>query len=220
MAILLTTIGGLALLDALNPFSIAALVYLLGTSRPIRNGVLFTGATYVAYLLGGLLLLAGWQSLINLVAPILPWWSLAVVELVAGMALLGAGIWLWSRSRTGARFGVPQDLGWLAIVLFGVSSTFADLTTAVPYFGAVNVLLLDPHLYWFQRALFLAFYCLLYCGPLIVMVGARAFLSHRSDAVFAAVRSGVDWAIAKLTAPVTLIAGGALLVDGSRRLWL
>jgi hypothetical protein len=52
MAILFTTIGGLALLDALNPFSIAALVYLLGTSRPIRNGVLFTGATYVAYLLG------------------------------------------------------------------------------------------------------------------------------------------------------------------------
>jgi hypothetical protein len=173
--------------------------------------------------LGGLLLLAGWQSLISLVAPTLPWWSLAVVELVAGMALLGAGIWLWSRSRTGARFGVPQDLGWLAIVLFGVSSTFADLTTAVPYFGAVNVLLLDPNLYWFQRALFLAFYCLLYCGPLIVMVGARAFLSHRSDAVFAAVRSGVDWAIAKLSAPIILIAGLGLLVDGSWRLsfvWL
>ncbi len=219
MAILIPTIISLALLDALNPFSIAALVYLLGALRPIRNGLLFTAGTYFAYLVGGLLLLAGWQSVVNLVAPLLPWWSLAALEFVGGIGLVLVGVWLWQKYQAGTTFAPPKDLGWFAILAFAVTSTVADLTSALPYFGAVNVLLLEGSLSYPQRALYLALYCLFYCSPLIVMVGGRAFFHHRSDAIFSAVRTGVDWAFSKLTAPVALVAGVVLLLDGFRRLW-
>jgi Sap, sulfolipid-1-addressing protein len=219
MAILIPTIIGLALLDALNPFSIAALVYLLGASRPIRDGLLFSAGTYFSYLLGGLLLLAGWQSVLNLVAPIFPWWSLAALEIVGGTGLLLIGVWLWKKSQSGTAFAPPRGLGWFSILAFAVTSTIADLSSAIPYFGAVNVLLLEGSLSYLDRALYLALYCVFYCSPLIVMVGARVFFHQQSDAMFFAVRTGVDWAFSKLTAPVTSIAGIIVLLDGVRRLW-
>ncbi len=220
MTITIPSLLGLAIADALNPFSIAALVYLLGTPRSLINGLIFTAGTYLTYLAGGLLLLAGWQSLVALVAPLLPWWSLGVLEALGGLALLIGGIWLWNSSQAGVTLTPPADLSGTAVLIFAASSTIADLTSALPYFAAVNVLLLDPVFTMLTRVLAIALYCLVYCAPLLLMIGCQMLFRAQSAAIFQRIRGGVDWALAKLTAPLTTAGGVILLGDGIRRLWV
>jgi lysylphosphatidylglycerol synthetase-like protein (DUF2156 family) len=220
LTITIPSLLGLAIADALNPFSIAALVYLLGTPRSLINGLIFTAGTYLTYLAGGLLLLAGWQSLVALVAPLLPWWSLGVLEALGGLALLIGGIWLWNSSRAGVTLTPPPDWSGTAVLIFAASSTIADLTSALPYFAAVNVLLLDPVLTMLTRVLAIALYCLVYCAPLLLMIGCQMLFRAQSAAIFQRIRGGVDWALAKLTAPLTTAGGVILLGDGIRRLWV
>jgi hypothetical protein len=220
LAIVISTVVGLALVDALNPFSIAALVYLLGTSQPIANALIFTGGTYLVYFFGGVLVMTGWQALVDRVSPLLPWWSLGVLELALGTGLALLGVVLWRQARSAGGFAPPPDLGWAAILVFAVSSTVADLTSALPYFGAINVIAVSEDFDQFASLATIAFYCLIYCLPLITLAAVRALFQARSDAIFVRVRAGVDWILARLLGPATLVAGVLLVVDGVRRLWI
>lgn len=70
-------LAGLALIDALNPFSIAALAFLLSTDRPVQRAVVFVVGTFAVYFLAGVVLLEGWLILIEALLPLLPGWTSA-----------------------------------------------------------------------------------------------------------------------------------------------
>jgi hypothetical protein len=53
-------IAGLAFLDSLNPYSIAAMALVLVGRNRLSRGLLFLGATFATYYIGGIALLAGW----------------------------------------------------------------------------------------------------------------------------------------------------------------
>ncbi|MBG5568160.1 GAP family protein [Pseudomonas aeruginosa] len=215
---LLLAVSGLALADSLNPFTVAAQAYLLGTKKPMVRSLVFLVATFVTYLLGGFLLLQGWTALISSVLPRLPWWSLGVSETLLGLVLLGFAIWSLKRAKTGKPFEPPKDLSLTATVAFAVGSTVADLSSALPYFAAVNRIAAELQGFTMQAAT-LAWYNLLYVAPLIVLVAARELLSaERSEKLFGRITGGINWAFAKLLPPVILIGGGALAFDGLRRL--
>jgi hypothetical protein len=84
---------------------------------------------------------------------------------------------------------------------------------------ALDDLMISALLYEHRVALALGLYCTLYCAPLFAMVVLTAVLSSRADALFGHVRMGVDWALARLLAPITSMAGIALIVDGLSRLY-
>ncbi|MCG9917427.1 MAG: GAP family protein [Phenylobacterium sp.] len=86
---------GLAFLDAMNPFSIAAMVFLLSTDRPVLWGLVFLVGTFAVYLFGGVVLLEGWLVVLRTFLPSLPGWAPGGLEMLAGglaSALVLAGI--------------------------------------------------------------------------------------------------------------------------------
>lgn len=212
------TVLGLAIADSLNPFSVAAMVYLLGTSRPIVNGALFTLGTFITYLAGGVLLYFGWDAAVAAVAPLLPPWSLIAVEVTAGALLLALGLWMWRKRREGGDFKPPTNLSTLTVLAFAVASTIGDLPTALPLFGAVNLMVADRSILVLGDLLTVAVYCALYCAPLLAVLAVRAASGAASEPIFGRVRGAVDWLLEKAMAPLTCLAGVLLVGDGLRRL--
>jgi hypothetical protein len=89
---------GLALLDSLNPFTVAAQAYLLGTERPLPRSVAFLVATFAAYLTGGVAMLLGWSVALNALQTLVPAWFWPAAAIALGCALLLFAIWSWHRT--------------------------------------------------------------------------------------------------------------------------
>lgn len=171
-------LGGLvllALVDSLNPFSIAGLLYLLLTPRPLPRAAAYLAGTVLVYFLGGVTLFVGLDALP--LAELRP--SGRAGHLVlggVGAALLGAGLWL-ERSRSKAATA-PRSLHPGVVGLFGAVSTLSDLPTAVPYLVAVERLT-AASVGLGSALLALAGYVLVYVAPLLALLGAS--LLRRGD---------------------------------------
>lgn len=208
---------GLALLDALNPFSIAAMAFLLSTDRPVARGLAFVLGTFVIYVLSGVVLLEGWLVVLQSLLPSLPAWVPGGLEVGAGAAALIAGAYTWKQSAQGKPSPSPSNLSLVATIAFAVASTLSDLPTAIPYFAAASQLAAAGGTG--IRYAWLLIYNLIYIAPLVAMIGLRVGLGHNAEAPLRSVRTAVDWSFAKLLPPVLVLAGVALLGDGAIRLF-
>jgi hypothetical protein len=215
---LLAVLSGLALVDALNPFTIAAQAYLLGTPRPMRRSIAFLLGTFATYLAGGLVLLLGWSAFVAQVLPLLPGWAIPAGEVLLGVGALVLGVWSLRKAAAGTPFAPPTDLSVRATLGFAVASTVADLTSALPYFGAISQIEAADLDDW-AIGLALGWYNLLYCAPLVVLIIARAALSEDASTLFfGRMRQAIDWAFAKLLPPLLIFVGAGFAFDGIRRL--
>ncbi len=215
---LLASLAGLALADSLNPFTVAAQAYLLGTPKPMRRSLAFLLTTFATYLLGGVLLLAGLDLFLKRVVPLIPAWGVGIGELALAALLGFFAFYAGKMAKEGKPFTPPNNLGIGATILFAIGSTASDVPTAIPYFAAASSIAAE-NAGWGHDLVLLAVYNLLYCAPLIALVLARALLSEEnSTTLFGRLRAGIDWAFAKLL-PLLLAAGAiVLIVDGTRRL--
>lgn len=214
----LASLAGLAIVDSLNPFTVAAQAYLLGTANPMRRSFAFLAATFVTYFIGGILLLAGLSVFVERVVPLIPAWGFGAGELALAALLGGFAFYAGKMAKEGKPVTPPSDLGIGATIVFAVGSTASDVPTAIPYFAAASSIATE-NAGWGHDLLLLTGYNLLYCAPLIGLVLARATLSEaNSGKLFGKLRAGIDWAFIKLL-PLLLAAGAAALVfDGVRRL--
>lgn len=209
---------GLAIVDALNPFSIAAMAFLLSTDRPIHRGVTFVIGTLMVYFLAGVILLEGWLVVIKTLLPSLPGWTFGSLEMAAGAAAGAAGIYTWRRAARDKSAAGPSNLSTAATFVFALVSTLSDLPTAVPYFAAASQIAAagsDP----LTRYAWLVAYNLIYVAPLVAMLALRSALGANAEPALARVRLAVDWSFARLLPPGLVIAGAALLIDGAMRVW-
>jgi hypothetical protein len=208
---------GLALLDALNPFSIAAQAFMLSTDRPVARGLAFVFGTFAVYLLSGVVLLEGWLVLFHNLLPALPPWVPGSLEIGAGIAALAAGIYTWRQAAQGKPAPSPSNLSLLATTAFAVVSTLSDMPTAVPYFAAASQIAASDG-GALTRYTWLLVYNLIYVAPLVAMLALRVGLGDGTAAILRRVRTSVDWTVAKLLPPLLVLAGVALLGDGALRL--
>jgi hypothetical protein len=211
-------LAGLAIIDALNPFSIAAMAFLLSTDRPVHRGVTFIIGTFAVYFLAGVVLLEGWLIVIKTLLPSLPGWILGSLEMAAGAAAGAAGIDTWRRAAKDKSAPGPSNLSTAATFAFALVSTLSDLPTAIPYFAAASQIAAagsDP----LTRYAWLVAYNMVYVAPLAAMLALRSALGANAESVLARVRRAVDWSFAKLLPPGLVIAGAALLIDGAMRVW-
>jgi len=209
-------IAGLAIADALNPFSIAALVYLLSTDRPLERGLAFAAGTFVTYFAGGGVLLQGWQALVSRLVPLLPTWAPSALEIAAGAVCLAVAVWIWRKSSN-SQARTPVRLGLAGTIVFALASTAADLPTAIPYFAAVDRIVASTTAPWAQGA-WLVVYNLVYISPLLAMIAIQIVLQSRARPILARVQTGVNWSFANLLPPALLLVGLYLLSDGALRL--
>lgn len=207
---------GVAIVDALNPFSIAAMAVLLTMNCPTALGSAFIIGTTLVYFAFGAALLEGWAALSGNLLPILPVWTRGALEVGAGVASLVAAVHVTRQAGEAADTPVV-GVSVAAAALFGVASTLSDLPTAVPYFAAAGLI---PGLAETRtgRYAWLAAYNVVYVAPLIAMLAVRNALGDAGAGVIDKLRRGVGWSFATLLPPLLAILGFLLLLDGTLRL--
>lgn len=205
---------GLAAMDALNPFSIAAMAVLLAMDRPAARGGIFIAGTAAVYVAFGVALVEGWTAVITRLLPALPAWSPAAVEIGLGALCLVAAIHVWWQAGGTTGSAQPSSATPLGVGAFAALSTLADLPTALPYFAAASQIpMLTGHR--LGQYAWLGVYNLIYVTPLMAMLGARLAFGAGAEGVLSTVRRAVNWLFQKLLPWLLLLVGLALLVDGT-----
>jgi Sap, sulfolipid-1-addressing protein len=184
---LLAGIAGLALLDALNPATIAgvALILLAPLRRPALTAAGFVAGAYGVVVLVGLGVYLGADAAAQVLSAGLDWLRRAAFGLAA-VALLVSGV---RRLRDRERDAVvlPGWVGpWTAAPL-GVLVTGADLPNAFPYLVAIERLVAADVGHWSAVAVLLG-YGVVYCLPclllLLVAVARGDRVRHRLRGVY------------------------------------
>lgn len=205
----LTSLG---FLDALNPSTIFAMAFLLATSRAIARGLTFIGGTLCTYLFCGILLLGGWDIALSGYTSVIPTWIIPSLSILAGVGSLGAAAYIRQQSKKGAGASkfVPGKISLTAVFVFAISSTIADLPTAVPYFAAVSLIAAITDSLIKQAALLL-FYNLLYISPLVLMLVLCVRYGSQAEPYLQKIRKVIDWCFAKIL-PAAIAAFGVFLL--------
>jgi len=166
---LLAGIAGLALLDSLNPATIAGvgLVLLLARRRPVLSAVSVAAGAYFTVLGVGVLLFFSAGAAAGAVDGVVV--GLRFVAFgVAGVGLVVAGL-----RRLGDRPRKPIRLpGWFSpatAIALGSSMTAADLPNAFPFFIAIERLL-DAQVTAASGVPVIAGYAVIYCLPCLILV--------------------------------------------------
>lgn len=212
---LLSTLLLLALLDSLNPITIAGAVFLLLTPRPIPRAVSFVAGASLAYFAGGALLYLGFGAVFERVLAYLsgPWMHILLVT--AGALMVAVAIWMDHSPPREDASGKSKikSLHPALTFLIGANVTASDLPTAFPLIAAVERMA-SAGLDTSAALVSLAFYVLVYALPLFLLLGGYLLLRERSTTFLqAAERTMKRW-----SRPVTvgtLYVLGALLVLNS-----
>ncbi len=175
---LLLSVAGLALLDSLNPATIAgiALILLLpGERRVVKGAALVIGAYLTVFAVGfGIYL--GADAAAGVIADGLVWLRRLAFGLAAGALLISAGRRLRSHRRRA--IALPAWLTVRTAAPFGVLVTAADLPNAFPYFIAIERLV-TAEITVGMGLLVLAVYAVVYCLPCLILLAGGAVWGDR-----------------------------------------
>ncbi|MFI9123539.1 GAP family protein [Streptomyces bikiniensis] len=177
-SVLLIGVAGLAMLDALNPATIAgvALLLLAPGAHPVRMAAGFTVGAYLTVLGLGALVYLGADAASGAVDSGLTWVRRTAFT-VAALTLAVAGL-RRLRSRVRPAVTVPTWVNPFSAAGLGFLMTGADLPNAFPYFLAIERIVnadVGP-----TGALpILAGYALVYCLPCLLLLVAGALYGDR-----------------------------------------
>jgi len=210
---LLLALVALALLDSLNPVTIAGAVFLLLTPRPVPRTLSFVAGAGLAYFAGGVLLYLGLGAVFVRVLDYLsgPWMHGLLV--VLGAVMVATGVWMQRRKPKEGTERPFKNLHPAATFLIGASVTGSDLPTAFPLIIAVERMT-QAGLGLPGALAALALYVVVYALPLMLLLAG--YLALRGGA--ATFLRGAQKVIDRWSRPVTiwsLYAIGALLLLNS-----
>jgi Sap, sulfolipid-1-addressing protein len=166
---LLAGIAGLALLDSLNPATIAAvaLVLLLAQRRPVLSAVAVAAGAYLTVLGVGLVLFFSAGAAAEAVNGVVV--ALRFVAFgLAGFSLIVAGV-RRLRDRPRKRVRLPDWFSPATAIGLGAGMTAADLPNAFPYFIAIERLL-NADVSGLTGVAVIAGYAAIYCLPCVILV--------------------------------------------------
>lgn len=212
MLSLLAIIVPLALLDSLNPITIAVHVYLLGTPEPKTRTTTFVVGVFLAYFFGGLLLALGLGSILEYVGNFSER-TLRLIEATVGLGLLGFGWFMRGGNSKKEEPAHPTSMSPLSSFWLGFAVTASDLPTAIPYIAAIERML-QANLSSVALVGTVALYNFLYLIPLIALFVIYLFLGKRAVAVLQKVTAFITrWSPIVLV--VFCVVAGVLLVADS-----
>lgn len=131
----------LGLGDSLNPSTLGPGMYLATVDRaPRRLAEFMLGFLAVSVAAGLVIVLGPGQLLLDLVPKPKPI-TKHIIELVAGVVLIGVAVGLWSGRRALRRRDPPTFRGsQRSGVMLGIGIAAVELPTAIPYFAAIAVI--------------------------------------------------------------------------------
>jgi cytochrome c biogenesis protein CcdA len=126
------------LADSLNPSTVGPALYLASARRGAWRVAQFTAGVFAVNFAGGLVLTIGPGRLLLGLIPHPRGTARHVIELVAGIALLGAAVALWTGRRSLAERELPGRGGnGGSALIAGASIGAVELLTAAPYFAVI-----------------------------------------------------------------------------------
>jgi cytochrome c biogenesis protein CcdA len=162
--------------DSLNPTTIAPALYLATNEENARNQVAqFTLAVFVVYLGGGLAIALGPGQLLLALVPHPSKHLGYVLEIVAGVAMLSASVFLWSYREHLAQRKAPEvkPAGRSSAIL-GATITAVELPTAFPYFAAIAAVV-GSGLDVVRQIVLIVVFNLCFIAPLLAIVATLTF---------------------------------------------
>lgn len=177
-AVLLAGVVGLALLDALNPATIAgvALLLLAPMAHPARAAAGFVAGAYLTVLALGAVVYIGADAAADAVGNSLIWVR-RIAFTVAAVALAMAGL-RRLRARIRPAVTVPGWVNPLSAAVLGLVMTGADLPNAFPYFIAIERIV-NADVGTTRSLTIIAGYALVYCLPCLLLLIAGAARGER-----------------------------------------
>jgi Sap, sulfolipid-1-addressing protein len=205
---------GIALVDGLNPSTIAPALVLAVKRRGVVLVALFTVGVFVPSLAAGVLVVIGpGRALLDLIphvgAP-----TEHLIEIAAGVVLAGLAWILWiHRGRVAG--GVSRELpgGALGAAGLGAGIMLAELATAVPYFAALAAIVGSSATLTARLELVVLFN-VAFVLPLLLILGVRGLAGPRSESLLERTRAALDRHIGVVLPCAVGLLAAALLVIG------
>jgi cytochrome c biogenesis protein CcdA len=135
---LIGLVVAIGLADSVNPTTVGPALVLAGGERGRGRVAEFTFAVFAVYLVGGAAIALGPGHVVLSLLPHPRGGGAHVLEIVAGAALLGIAVVVWSHRRrlprSGHRAGHPRRR---SSAILGATISAVELPTAFPYFVAI-----------------------------------------------------------------------------------
>ncbi|OUN01645.1 MAG: hypothetical protein BAA04_00135 [Firmicutes bacterium ZCTH02-B6] len=203
---------GLAVLDSINPSALLVTLYLLRRPSPARTVPAYVAGVFVAYFVIGVLLVLGFDALLTRFED-----ALRSPTAYAAQGVLGAAMLLYSfKPARQDKAGVEQRAAGAGTIVglfaLGAAVTVAEITTALPYFGATGLL---TYVQWptYRWVTALVLYNLIFVAPPLALLAATLVLGQRMDARMVALRSRLERMGQEAALWIIGIVGFYLLVD-------
>lgn len=211
---LIALLTGIALVDSLNPTLFVVQFYLFTTPKPMPRIASYIAGVVTANYVGGVLLLVGLGTVIaNLIAQIPPVW-LTGFQIVLGVVLFIFGLIFRAEAMAESEtIQKPRSMGLIAAFVFGIVVMAQELTTALPYFFAIERIV-DARPTLIQSLLALGLYNLVFVLPLLVFMILFARLRHRISTQLERVTLWIRKWVPRLMKAGALIVGTLLMVSG------
>lgn len=174
----LIALGGLALLDCINPSALLVTLYLLTGERPAPKVFTYTAGVFASYLALGILLMLGLDAAIDRWSE--HFWSPTAFAI---QGVIGASMLVYSfaadpKPKNNRLQRLSGATGFAALFALGVLITVTEFSTAIPYFGAVG-LLTYMNLPFIQWLLLLVAYNVVFVLPPYLLLGLHTLFSRR-----------------------------------------
>ncbi len=215
MKALVLLVLGIALVDGLNPSTIAPALVLAVRRRGALLVSFFTLGVFVPSLAAGVLVVAGPGSLLLHLVPHVGPQAKHLIEIGAAIAL-GALAWiLWiHRHRVASGMSREPPGGALGAAGLGAGIIVAELPTAFPYFAALAAIIAS-HASLAVRIELVVLFNVAFVLPLLVILTVRLFAGPRSEHVLEATRSALERYVGVLVPCVVGLVAAAVFVVGA-----
>jgi cytochrome c biogenesis protein CcdA len=202
------------LADSVNPTTVAPGLYLATVRRPALRVSQFTAGVFTVNLAAGLLLTLGPGRLLLGLIPKPQRTAKHVIELVAGVLMLGcaAGVWLRRRHLARRELPTPSASSGSALIA-GATVAAVELPTAVPYFAVVAAIVGSSARIPAEIGL-IALYNVAFVLPLLAIIVVLLIAGDRAER---RLRDGQAWLQRRwpdVLATVLLLIGGGLAMLG------
>ena len=221
MAELVLVLTPIALVDSTSiiPLCIVALIVLLDGPSPLFRSTALLAGIFVTYLVCGLLVLFGLQSVFNAInAYALKVWQdpnteELLFQILIGLVLLVLGLRIARARKKQTGQKAPAAMTGRQAFLAGAGMTIVGLPGAVPYLAAID-LILRSELTAGQEVMALVVYNIVFVAPLAAIVALGLVLGERSQRILQSIRVFFDrWGL-RLIVGLMLLLGALLITDG------
>jgi len=202
--------------DSINPSAIVVTLYLLSTagSRALVQVVVYVSTIFITYLLLGVVLVLGIESLLPSLGGVLRGLTGFIVQSLVGLVLLIYGLTASTSRQSAPLVARPSASTYAALVMLGVSVTAMELPTAVPYFAAI-ALISEAGLPMRAWAPLLGIYNVIFVLPPIALLAGHLVLQERLAEPYAALRQRLEGGARETVSWVAGLVGGWLFVTGT-----